>query len=223
VVSGRVGNGSSGVRSRSGRAAPIDAVPGARVDRRGSPAATKARILAAATDEFAERGFAGARIDRIAACATSNKQLIYRYFGTKQGLYEAVMDHLVTRARTMIEEDRASGCAYLDSRQFLVGQGDVRRKWARLQSWEGLTDGVDSPALDAKRAENFEILHEWISDDQRKGRITSRFSARQVVGLVVFGRIFPDAMPKVFELVQGEDNLDSQQSWIESLRELLKP
>ena len=126
----------------------IEALPEARVDRRGSPAATKARILAAATDEFAERGFAGARIDRIAACALSNKQLIYRYFGTKQGLYEAVMDHLVTRARTMIEEDRACGCAYLDSRQFLVGQGDVRRQWARLQSWEGLTDAVDSPTLD---------------------------------------------------------------------------
>jgi AcrR family transcriptional regulator len=40
-------------------------------------AATKERLLAAATDEFAAHGIAGARVDRIAAAARANKQLIY--------------------------------------------------------------------------------------------------------------------------------------------------
>ncbi|HEX9554197.1 MAG TPA: helix-turn-helix domain-containing protein, partial [Streptosporangiaceae bacterium] len=44
---------------------------------------TKKRILAAATEEFTEHGIAGARVDRIAAAANSNKAMLYAYFGTR--------------------------------------------------------------------------------------------------------------------------------------------
>ena len=53
--------------------------------------ATRARLLAAATDEFAGHGVAGARVDRIANAAGANKQLIYAYFGSKDGLFDAVL------------------------------------------------------------------------------------------------------------------------------------
>ena len=53
--------------------------------------ATKARILEAATHEFARFGIAGARIDRIAAEARANKQLIYFHFGSKQELFSIVL------------------------------------------------------------------------------------------------------------------------------------
>jgi TetR/AcrR family transcriptional regulator len=46
-------------------------------------------ILGAACTEFAEHGFAGARVARIAARANVNKQLIFYYFGSKAGLYAA--------------------------------------------------------------------------------------------------------------------------------------
>jgi TetR/AcrR family transcriptional regulator len=46
-------------------------------------------ILRAARAEFAERGFAGARVNRIARASGLNKQLIYYYFGSKQALYAA--------------------------------------------------------------------------------------------------------------------------------------
>lgn len=52
---------------------------------------TKKRILVAATAEFATHGIAGARVDRIAAAAQINKQRVYAYFGTKDGLFEAVL------------------------------------------------------------------------------------------------------------------------------------
>src|SRR5260370_9114536 len=55
-------------------------------------AATKRRLLLAATHEFTERGIAGARVDRIALAARSNKRLIYDYFVDKDGLFDAVMD-----------------------------------------------------------------------------------------------------------------------------------
>ncbi|WP_433478749.1 TetR family transcriptional regulator [Spirillospora sp. CA-142024] len=55
-------------------------------------AATKQRILEAATAEFAEYGLAGARVDRIATRAGANKQLIYAYFGSKEGLFDSAIE-----------------------------------------------------------------------------------------------------------------------------------
>jgi AcrR family transcriptional regulator len=59
--------------------------------------ATRARLLQAATDEFAAHGIAGARIDRIEAAAKANRALIYSYFGNKDQLFDAVMDANVAR------------------------------------------------------------------------------------------------------------------------------
>ncbi|SCL59298.1 transcriptional regulator, TetR family [Micromonospora citrea] len=59
--------------------------------------ATRARILQAATAEFAAGGIAGARVDRIAAAAEVNKNLIYVYFHSKGGLFDAVFEAHVTR------------------------------------------------------------------------------------------------------------------------------
>ncbi|MBP2478917.1 AcrR family transcriptional regulator [Crossiella equi] len=54
--------------------------------------ATKARLLRAATEEFAAYGVAGARVDRIAATAGANKTLIYNYFGNKEELFDVVYE-----------------------------------------------------------------------------------------------------------------------------------
>ena len=54
--------------------------------------ATKARILTAAVAEFAKYGYAGARIDRVAAAAKANKSMIYVYFGNKDQLFDTVID-----------------------------------------------------------------------------------------------------------------------------------
>jgi AcrR family transcriptional regulator len=56
-------------------------------ERQRDPERTKARILEAATAEFAAKGFAGARVSEIAARAGVNQQLISYYFDGKEGLY----------------------------------------------------------------------------------------------------------------------------------------
>src|SRR5688572_31718368 len=48
-------------------------------------------ITAAARDEFARRGFDGARVDQIARRAGVNKQLLFYYFHSKRGLFNAVL------------------------------------------------------------------------------------------------------------------------------------
>ena len=60
--------------------------------RRRDPAATRARILKAAAVEFAQHGFAGARGERVAQRARSSERMVYYYFGSKEGLFRAVLE-----------------------------------------------------------------------------------------------------------------------------------
>ncbi|WP_193612798.1 TetR family transcriptional regulator [Nocardioides lijunqiniae] len=59
--------------------------------------ATRRRIMDAATAEFAEHGIAGARVDRIAAAASSNKAQLYAYFGSKDRLFDTVFRESLER------------------------------------------------------------------------------------------------------------------------------
>jgi AcrR family transcriptional regulator len=69
--------------------APVSAaVP----DRRRDPDRTRQEILEVATEEFATRGFAGARVDEIAERMRTTKRMIYYYFGGKRQLYAAVLE-----------------------------------------------------------------------------------------------------------------------------------
>jgi AcrR family transcriptional regulator len=60
--------------------------------RRLDPERTRHEILAAAREEFAELGLSGARVDAIAARTSNAKRMIYYYFGSKEGLYLAVLE-----------------------------------------------------------------------------------------------------------------------------------
>lgn len=60
-----------------------------------------ANILEVAMAEFAEKGLAGARIDEIAAATHTSKRMIYYYFGSKEGLYLAVLEQAYARMRAI--------------------------------------------------------------------------------------------------------------------------
>src|SRR5207249_1430128 len=49
------------------------------------------RIVVAARDEFARRGLAGARVEQIARRAGVNKQLLFYYYHSKLGLFQALL------------------------------------------------------------------------------------------------------------------------------------
>jgi AcrR family transcriptional regulator len=67
--------------------------------RTNDPERTMADILEVATREFAEKGLAGARIDMIAEAMRTSKRMIYYYFGSKEGLYIAVLEKEYRRIR----------------------------------------------------------------------------------------------------------------------------
>lgn len=104
--------------ARRGRAAPYtekmnefvhsrvrrSAAAKAAASRTNDPERTRANILEVAAEEFAEKGLAGARIDEIAALTQTSKRMIYYYFGSKEGLYLAVLEESYRQVRE-IEAD----------------------------------------------------------------------------------------------------------------------
>jgi AcrR family transcriptional regulator len=141
---------------------------------------TKRRIFAAATREFARHGIAGARVDRIAQAAGSNKQLIYAYFGKKQRLFDAVVSEHVARFldEVAFEADYLAtyGGATFD---FYVAHPEV----AQLGAWHALEPGQSHHRLpvieEAIRARVREVRRA-----QRAGTIASAVTPDELLALV---------------------------------------
>src|SRR5919205_572284 len=73
--------------------------PDAPTPRRPDPPATRRNIIEIATEEFAEKGYNGARIDEIAARTNTSKRMLYYYFRDKEGLFIAVLEEAYGRIR----------------------------------------------------------------------------------------------------------------------------
>ena len=76
-----------------------------------APEANRARILDAAIQEFAARGFKGASMDAIAARTRTTRALINYYFGGKEQVYLAVLEHVygeIRKAEDALDLDHLS-------------------------------------------------------------------------------------------------------------------
>lgn len=60
------------------------------------------RVIVAARNEFSRRGFDGARVDRIARAAGVNKQLLFYYYRSKRGLFQAVLGQAAADLETAL-------------------------------------------------------------------------------------------------------------------------
>ena len=108
----------------------------ARAERQRDAERSRQALLEAALDEFAERGYAGARVADIAQRAGVNKQLINYYFGSKEGLYLAVQQGWLDREEGFAPPDLA--LADLVVRYLQDAVRDPRA--LRLLLWRGLAD-----------------------------------------------------------------------------------
>lgn len=81
---------------------------------------TRADILVAATREFAENGYSGARIENIVARMATSKRMIYYYFKDKRGLYSAVLEEHYRTLRDAESVLRLDERAPLDALKDLI-------------------------------------------------------------------------------------------------------
>lgn len=80
------------------------------------------RLLAAATEVFAQNGYAGASLDEIGARAGVTKGGVYFHFAGKEELFFAVLDHWRDQRRRLLQVPAAHAGAAADAlRAFLAG------------------------------------------------------------------------------------------------------
>jgi AcrR family transcriptional regulator len=72
---------------------------------------TREDILAVATQEFADHGLSGARVDEIAKRTRTTKRMIYYYFTSKEQLYIEVLEHAYRSIRSAEQQIDVNGLA----------------------------------------------------------------------------------------------------------------
>jgi AcrR family transcriptional regulator len=140
-------------------------------ERQRDPERTKARIIEAATAEFAAKGFAGARVSEIAARAGVNQQLIAYYFDSKEGLYREMGRRWRAREAETIPDELP--IAELIKRYV---RASVENLGGRLLAWDGLADTGDDESEEAQeRTARLRHEVEVIRERQRAGELDDRF------------------------------------------------
>ncbi len=109
-------------------------------------AATRESILRAATKVFAKHGFGGGRVEQISKAAKSYDRMIYYYFGSKEGLFIAVLEALYQRfneAESKLVLDRAEPVQALrDVIGFMWGYYQRHPEFITLLNSENLHRGA---------------------------------------------------------------------------------
>jgi AcrR family transcriptional regulator len=136
---------------------------------------TKDALLAAAVAEFSEKGFGGARIDRISERAGVNRERLYSYFGNKRQLFEAV---LADQLGTILDGVPVTGSGADAAARFAGLYFDACRthpELPRLVFWEGLELGhpIDIETRTERAARKAAELGAAVGDlsDQEAGQL----------------------------------------------------
>src|SRR5262245_3314087 len=114
----------------------------ASVERQRDADRTKAEILEVAQREFARKGYAGARVDEIAALTRTTKRMIYYYFSGKEQLYIAVLEKAYSEVRsaerTLDVEHLAPVQAIRTLAELTFDHHDAHRDFIKLVSIENI-------------------------------------------------------------------------------------
>src|SRR5215470_3208552 len=117
-----------------------------RRQRVNDPEGTKRNIVEVATREFARKGYAGARVDAIAARTRTSKRMIYYYFGGKEALYLAVLEAAyagIRRAEATLDLERLAPAEALRTLiGFTFDYYEAHPEFVRLVMNENIMDGV---------------------------------------------------------------------------------
>lgn len=146
----------------------------------GDAEATRRRLLDAAAREFAEYGIAGARVDRIAAAAQSNKAQIYHYFTNKDGLFDAVLREL---AEEIIREAPIDGADLPEYAGRLFDRFADNPTAARLSNWYRL-EGANVGSVDLVVSSTRDKITA-VTKAQEAGLVTDRYTPVELLALVV--------------------------------------
>ena len=130
--------------------------------RKYDPEETKRNILDVATAEFSAMGLAGARVDAIAERTHTTKRMLYYYFGSKEGLYEAVLDKVYGDIRALEQDLHVGELQPVEGMRRLVeftfDYHDRHRDFVRLVSIENIHGAKYVEQMKTFRSRNASVI-----------------------------------------------------------------
>lgn len=132
------------------------------ISRKPDAERTRSDILAVAREEFVEHGLNGARVDAIAEKTRTTKRMIYYYFGSKEGLYSAVLEQAyagirATEAALALDElDPRTALRHLIEATF--DYDDAHPEFVRLVAIENIHQADHLKRLPTMQSVNADVL-----------------------------------------------------------------
>jgi len=184
----------------------------------GDAEATRRRLLDAAAGEFAEYGIAGARVDRIASAAKSNKAQIYHYFTNKDGLFDAVLRELAEEIHREAPIDGADLPTYAGRLFDRFADNPVS---ARLANWYRL-EGDSVAAVDIVTASTRDKVAA-VAKAQEQGLVPSHFAPVDLIALVVhLASLWSSVTPEIAELTADHSRAHRRQVVVDAVAALVR-
>ncbi len=177
------------MKSKSPRASEPSSRGGAAPskERQRDRARTKSDILTVATQEFAEKGYLGARVDDIATSTRTTKRMIYYYYESKEGLYRAALQHAYEQIVVPVERYGVDGLAPMEAiRQVAKVTFDLHDGYpyfARLISLENMNRGRfigGDAGIDVLPRPIIPLLQKLLKAGRAQGTVKREMDAKDV-------------------------------------------
>ena len=193
---------------------PVGSPVGA-AERQRDAERTRAEILDIATAEFADQGYAGARVDEIAARTRTTKRMIYYYFGSQEGLYVAALERAYQGIRSL---EQRLDVDHLDPARAMRAVAELtfdhhesHPAFIRLVSIENIHHADHlrtSPMLPGLAAPAVDVLSGILERGRRAGLFREDVDALDVHMLISAFCVFRTANRHTFHAIFDRDLLD---------------
>jgi len=190
------------------------------VTARDAPEA-RGRILAAALREFGDHGYRGARIEAIARRAGVPRGLIAYYFGTKEGLFEALAHERAAAVQRIEQRVRHGADDPLGWTLSLFALGSASVDWVHLLIWEALHWEAPAPeptahhdagglALESDRRAFWEGRIAEVRHYQAQGKLPAHLDSQHLTFFLYVLGLYPYLAPQIVYLITGRWPSDEQ-------------
>lgn len=182
-------------------------------------ARTQRSILDAATREFSERGFDGARIAEIARRARVSKQLIHHHFHGKEALFNAVHD-VKFRLQVEWDEPLPEEPSRLFVERFRMRAKDL--DYIRFLTWEAAGRKKKSVPGETARRRRIAQYGAALRRMQAHGKLPRDMDHKMIQLAILSLATYPMAFRQITRLVTGRDSADAafQRKWTAFLDQL---
>jgi AcrR family transcriptional regulator len=167
--------------------------------------ATRRRLRDAATAEFADHGFEGTTMTRIAARAGLNKERLYSYFGDKRALWDAVLTDELDALAAAVRADELDDIGAFAGATYDHHVSHPRL--SRLLQWEGLAGGP--PANVARRAAHYRDKVDRVARAQRDGVLDDGIDAAHLLFALIALAAWWQTVPQLATMITGAEGDDA--------------